>query len=102
MNETPGQTCLSLEGELTIYNASEIKLRLLETLTRSATPEVDLSAVTELDTAGLQLLILAKQEAARLGKTLRYLNHSQAVLEVLDFCHLIGWFGDPVVLVSNP
>ncbi|AFL75934.1 STAS domain-containing protein [Thiocystis violascens] len=102
MSETNGHPGLRLEGEVTIYNAIEIKLRLLETLARAANPEVDLSAVTELDTAGLQLLLLGKQEAARLGKTLRYLNHSPAVVEILDFCNLIGRFGDPVVLVSNP
>ena len=92
---------LRLEGEMTIYNALEIKLRLMEAVGRGANPEIDLSAITEVDTAGLQLLILAKDEAARQGKTLRYLNHSAAVVEALDFCNLTSRFGDPVVLVSQ-
>ncbi len=92
---------LRLEGEMTIYNAAETKLRLMEAVGRSAHLDVDLSVVTELDTAGLQLLILAKQEAARQGKTLRYVDHSPVVQEALDFCNLTGRFGDPVVLVSN-
>ncbi len=101
MARTSRKTPLRLEGELTIYSAAETKLRLMEALGRSASLDVDLSAVTEVDTAGLQLLILAKQEAARLGKTLRYLSHSPAVLEILDFCNLSTRFGDPVVLIAD-
>ena len=90
------KTPLRLEGELTIYTAVETKLRLMEALNRTAKLDVDLSAVTEVDTAGVQLLILAKQEAERMEKSLRYLKHSHTVQEVLDFCHLTERFGDPV------
>lgn len=96
MPDTDPAAILRLEGELTIYTAAEIRLRLLETLAGSDRPLVDLSAVTEVDTAGLQLLILAKREAARSGKPLCYQGHSQAVLEILTFCNLIAPFGDPI------
>jgi anti-anti-sigma factor len=92
---------LCVDGEMTIYTATEIKLRLMEALARAERLDVDLSAVTEVDTAGVQLLILAKQEAVRLGKSLRYLKHSGSVVEILEFCNLTGQFDDPVVSVGN-
>lgn len=85
---------LCLEGELTIYNAADTKLRLAEVLGRPGNLAVDLSAVTEVDSAGLQLLILARREATRLGKALHCLGISPAVRETLDFCHLAGLFDD--------
>lgn len=91
-----------LEGEMNIYHVNTLKDRLLDALDGPSPLEMDLSGITELDTAGLQLLILAKREAARRDKTLRFTAHSPAVLEVVDLCNLSGLFGDPVVLVSNP
>ncbi|MDO9189441.1 MAG: STAS domain-containing protein, partial [Sulfurimicrobium sp.] len=54
---------LRLEGELTIYTAMDMKQRLLEPLSTCRQVDVDLSQVSELDSAGLQLMILAKREA---------------------------------------
>lgn len=101
MTATKRKTPLRLDGEMSIYTAGETKLRLMEALGRSKVLEIDLSGVTEVDTAGLQLLILAKQEAARQGKTLRYVDHSPALLATLDLCQLTARFGDPVVMVAN-
>ena len=89
---------LALEGELTIYTAAGLKATVLELISAQDAPELDLSGITELDTAGLQLLILAKREAAHAGKTLRLTQHSQAVLDVLELTRLTPVFGDPVVL----
>lgn len=101
MTRTERKEPLCVDGEMTIYTATEIKLRLMEALTRAERLEVDLSAVTEVDTAGVQLLILAKQEAVRLGKSLHYLNHSVPVVEILEFCNLTGRFDDPIVPADN-
>lgn len=92
---------LRLEGEMNIYHVNEIKAQVLDALDGPSPLEVDLSGITEVDTAGLQLLILAKREAARLDKNVRFTGHSPAVLEVMDLCNLSGLFGDPVVLVST-
>ncbi len=93
-----GRSVLHVEGEMTIYQAADIKNELMGHLASSEGVDIDLSAVSELDSAGLQLLILAKREAAQTGKTLRLLSHSQAVLDVLDMCNLAPYFGDPVVM----
>ena len=54
-----------------------------------------------MDTAGLQLLILAKREAARQGKSLSIVAHSPAVSQTIDFCNLTAFFGDPVVITAH-
>lgn len=74
--------CLAVEGEMTIYRAAELKPALLEAVRAHAAPALDLSAVTEFDSAGLQLLLMARREAARLGKPLRVAGASPAVRDV--------------------
>ena len=56
---------LAVEGELTIITATEDKERLLGALQNSSGLRVDLAAVEEIDTAGLQVLLLARREADR-------------------------------------
>ena len=67
---------LRIEGEMTIYRAEELKQALLEPLQPHTTLEVNLSAVTELDTAGVQLLMLAKRTAQKQEGQLRLVGHS--------------------------
>ena len=54
--------------------------------------------IGEIDTAGLQLLILLKKEAQRTGKDLSIVAHSQSVRAVIDFCNLAAELGDPLVI----
>ena len=92
---------LALKDELTIYTAADQKTKLLAFLTAGDDLEINLANVPEIDTAGLQLLILAKREAALSGKNLRFTMHSKAVLEVLELANLIGSFGDQIVLTQQ-
>mgnify|MGYP000449798764 CR=1 FL=1 len=59
---------------------------------------VDLAAVTELDTCGLQLLMLAKRTAAKVGSQLQLVSHSPAVLEVFELLNVAAFFGDHLVI----
>jgi len=79
---------LCIEGELTIYRAAELKETVLSALDRAAALELDLSSVTELDTAGVQLLMLIHQTAKARSKQLRLSAPSAAVLEVFELLHL--------------
>lgn len=92
---------LDIDGDLTIFTVAEQKTRLLNFLASGEQLEIDLAKVSEIDTAGLQLLILLKREAARVGKKLSFVMHSQAVLEVLELTQLTGVFGDQVVLSQS-
>ncbi|NKI97315.1 STAS domain-containing protein [Rhizobacter sp. SG703] len=91
---------LRIEGELTIYRAAELKQTLLAAVAANPAVEVDLSQVSEFDSAGLQLLLLAKREAGAAGRTLRLVDHSPAVVEVLELFDLAAHFGDPLVVGS--
>ncbi|UZD97769.1 STAS domain-containing protein [Pseudomonas corrugata] len=93
---------IAIEGELSIYTAAEWKLRLDDLLGQGGNLELDLGAVQELDTAGLQLLIMAKKEVMTRNQLLRLSNHSQAVREVFELCDIADFFGDPILLQSNP
>ena len=73
---------MRVEGEMTIYRAAELKPALLEAVRAHEAPALDLSAVTEFDSAGLQLLLVGRQEAARLGKHLAVSAASSAVRDV--------------------
>lgn len=95
------QQQLAIENELTIFTAFDQKGSLLNFLDSGDELEIDLSQVTEMDTAGLQLLILIKREAAKSGKSLRFAMHSKVVMEILELANLTTAFGDQVVLARN-
>ena len=97
MNQTD-ETVLRIEGDMNIYRAHELKEALLDPLSHAAILEVDLSAVTELDTSGLQILMLAKRIAKEKKAELRLVAHSPAVLEVFELLNLASYFGDPLVV----
>lgn len=84
---------LRIEGELTIYTAAETKERIVGALAAGSALEIDLSQVGEIDTAGLQLLILAKREAAARGASVALIHHSSAVLECFELCNMTAVLG---------
>jgi anti-anti-sigma factor len=92
---TDNPNALRIEGELTIFRAAELKPVLLA---EDAPDVIDLSGVTELDTAGLQLLMLAKKTALARGHELRLVGHSPAVLEVFELLGVAAYFSDPLVM----
>ena len=79
---------LRLTDDLSIYHATEHKQSLLEALSTTDELLLDLSQVGEIDSAGLQLLILLKREAQRAGKSVRVIAHSPAVGSAIELCNL--------------
>ncbi|WP_286757768.1 STAS domain-containing protein [Ralstonia sp. RL] len=92
---------LRIEGEMTIYQAAELKQTLASALRQGEALEIDLSAVGEIDAAGIQLLIAAKKSAQAAGKELRLVAHSDAVVEAFELLDIGGWFGDPLVMAPQ-
>ena len=72
---------LRIEGELTIYRAAELKPVLLTNSVHLLREYAafDLSQVTDVDTAGVQLLLLAQREARARQAPLRLTRPSAAV-----------------------
>ncbi|MBM9484741.1 STAS domain-containing protein [Pseudomonas sp. ICBG1301] len=85
--ETVGGTArLGIDGELTIYTVAELAAALLPRIGAAPRLEIDLSQVTEIDGAGLQLLAVIKREAAGNGTDLSLAGQSQAVTSTFQLC----------------
>ena len=90
---------LSLSGDMTIYDAENIKKTLMNAVFGDGKNiEINLSGVEEIDTCGMQVLMLAKRESGKLEKELKMVAHSPAVLELMDVFQLSDYFGDPLVM----
>jgi len=82
-----------VDGELTIYRAAELKPLLLALPPGDGAIELDLAQVSEIDTAGVQLLLLARREAQALSRPWQIGARSAAVddaLALLGLRHLTG------------
>lgn len=91
---------IEIKGELSIYTVAALRQQLLDALDGAAEVDVDLSEVSEMDSAGMQLMVAAKREAALRDKALRFSGHSPAVFDVLELCQLSGHLGDPLLIRS--
>jgi anti-anti-sigma regulatory factor len=83
---------MALGGELTIARARQMKDTLLGHLRGTKSLDVDLSGVEEMDTAGFQLLLLLKKEAAARRKGLSITAHSKATSLVFELYNMEGYF----------
>ena len=75
-----------IDGELTIYTVAELAAALLPQMGAAPRLELDLSEVTEMDGAGLQLLAVIRREAGNAGIALSVTGQSQAVTQALQLC----------------
>lgn len=100
-------TALSIEGEFNIFTAQHTKGALLDAI--AAAPGgadgdivIGLGDVTEIDTAGLQLMVMAHREALRQGKHLRFTPCSQPVMDIVSLCGMAAALGLPTPAPSQP
>ncbi|MCE3251847.1 MAG: sulfate transporter [Cellvibrio sp.] len=81
-------TTLVFEGDLTIYSVAQIKDELFADYEKLADKiALDLAAVTEIDTAGVQLLLFAKKFFSTVHRSFFISKSNEsvdAVLTVLD------------------
>lgn len=78
-----GKTRLTIQEALSIYDVVGLRHELLKFMETEKPVELDLSGVTDCDTAGLQLLFAAWKSAGGRQKTFRIVEASQAVLDTL-------------------
>ena len=74
---------------------------MLDALSACEELELDLAQVGEIDSAGLQLLLLLKREAQVGGKRVILVRHSQPVRATIEFCNLVAELGDPLVIPAT-
>ena len=96
-----GKCKVSVESPMTIYEAVEQRKEFIEILEQQGDLEIDLSEVGEMDTAGIQILLLVKRSAGERNKVVNLISHSPACLEVIERYNLAEHFGDQVVLPSG-
>lgn len=94
-------THLHIDDEMTIYSASTLKDELLNQLESSKDLEVSLQDVSEMDSAGLQIMLVMRDQAQKAGKNLRFVHHSAAVIDVIETLNLAAHFGDPIVMPAR-
>lgn len=92
---------IRLDGEMNIYRAHELKETLMRAVAQADATVINLSDVTEIDSVGIQLLMLAKRQARRDGKTLSLVEHSPAVIDAIELMDLAAWFDDPIVVPAR-
>ena len=98
MNDETPVTRIEIRGEFNIFTATALRQQMLDALEQTGDVEVDLSGVNEIDSAGIQLMLAAKREAALRNKGLRFAGHSREVYDVLELCDVTGQLGDPVLI----
>ena len=78
-----GTACrVTLAGDLNIYHAAEVARALTPLVAQARPLEIDLSGVTEIDSAGVQVLLAGRREALRSGATLNVIAQSKSVSAV--------------------
>lgn len=88
-----GRRCIiRLEQEMNIYTAATLKEPLLTPLTKSRELALDLTQVSDMDTSGVQLLLMIHREAIRQHVALHITGMSSAVREALSLYGLLSWF----------
>ncbi|WP_268797418.1 STAS domain-containing protein [Pseudomonas huanghezhanensis] len=75
-----------IDGELTIYTVAELAGSLLPQMGAAPRLMLDLSQVTEMDGAGLQLLAVIQRAADNTGTVLSVTGQSLAVTQALQLC----------------
>ena len=97
--KSPGEAgdaaAVRVDQDMTIYTAATMKEQLLTSLKNGSGVTLDLSGVPEIDTAGIQLLLLTAREAERTGGRMTIDAMSPAVGDTLRLLNLGPKLGVP-------
>ncbi len=87
-----------LGESLDIASAADARSRLLQVSQSSDNLELDLSSLSDIDTAGIQILLALRRERTRKGVRTRMVHPSQAVLDAFTLIGLHHIFDEAVVV----
>ena len=99
---TPDACVLALAGEMTIYESGQLWPALKPFTESQGDLRVDLTAVGEIDSAGIQVLLMARGEQQRGGGTFRVTGWSEPVREVVDAMNLGATLGSAGTADATP
>lgn len=96
--EEQGQLCCAkIEGDLTIYTAAELKPDFERLIADPRDMELSLVNVSEIDSSGIQWLMLIQRERSRDNLSFRLIDHSNEVLQVFKDLELFSYFKEPII-----
>jgi ABC-type transporter Mla MlaB component len=85
----------AIEGRMTSAQANALREKILLGIMDTTETEIDLSQVSEIDHAGVVLMMEAKLAASVCDGTLRFIGHSKPVLEILEKYNVSRFFDVP-------
>lgn len=85
-----------LPEKFNIYSLNSIRQDVLNALQLGLNIQADASCVSEADSAAVQFLISCKNEFRIKSRTFSIVNHTPALLDLLDIYGLIGFFEDRI------
>lgn len=85
-------------GEFSIFQAKEVFEQLRPILEEKQNITFDLAKVVSIDTSVIQTFMFIKRALKQHDCTLNLINHSQAVLDLMERLGLVNWFNDPVFI----
>ena len=91
-----------LREELNISSVAEDRDHLVQLLSPDGELELDLGGVTEIDTAGVQLLVALRKEAERMGCVCHLAGSDEAVREAFGTLGLGHLLDEPLVGTGVP
>lgn len=74
----------SIEGKMTDAMVGELGEAIRPAIAAAEKIEIDLSQVSEIDFAGLRLMVDAKLDALGMNKRLCFIGHSKPVVEIAE------------------
>ena len=80
---------LKIDGPLTIHEAQDVHKEMVQALKDAGSIKLDMSHVTDCDTAGVQLLYSVMKTTKASKKNFVIAGHSQAVQEALNRTELV-------------
>ncbi|EMJ89512.1 MULTISPECIES: STAS domain-containing protein [Leptospira] len=93
---------VTIEGELTIYEASEFKEKLNSILKNSPVVlEINLSKIQKIDSSCLQVLLAFKKEVQIKDREVQFVDPSHNVLNLMDLYGIAVFLADKTKLSSR-
>ena len=90
---TDDGSTIKIEGDLVIAGVAEAKPEIVAALAGARDIRLDLSAINDCDTAGVQLLLMARASARLQGKRLATVARSASFVEAVERIGIpVGWF----------
>lgn len=94
VEESDNYIKLKFIGEMTIYTAAQIKEELVAInsilVNGKNNISINVSGVSDFDTSGLQLLMMAKKNLVLIDKNVNIIGHSDSVIEAMRLYKMDG------------